>query len=222
MVVFVDSYQNLSLLQNLYKLKALGFTYVDHFVTNEKETHEKPNTLSELVHNISTCHLCDLSKSRTQSMSGFGNTQAELFILDFTVSQVQDANNDYFVGRTGDILKNMIEKVLQIPLPHTYMTHAIKCKTLHMNKPSKSEWNSCKNYLYAQLEFIRPKVIMVLGEDAYSYLTDDHGNFENVRGHIINFKNTKLIPIYHPQYLLRNPELKKITFNDLKTIKSCL
>jgi DNA polymerase len=60
------------------------------------------------------------------------------------------------------------------------------------------------------------------GKDAYAKVTGEDENFESVRGHVIDFKNYKLIPIYHPQYLLRNPESKKITLNDLNTIKSCL
>lgn len=218
----MKSYQNLVLLQNLYRLKAIGFEYTDPFSINEKNNYETPNSLDELSHNISTCHLCDLSKSRTQSMSGYGNPNADLMIIDYDVSQSQDSTNTYYSGRSGDTLKNMIVNVLKLSVDDIYLTHAIKCKPLMSNKPSPSEWNSCKSYLFAQIEFIKPKVIVTLGNEAYNKLTEDDDNFENVRGHVINFKNYKLIPIYHPHYLLRNPELKKITLNDLKTIKSCL
>jgi len=221
MVLILNSYQNLSLLQNLYKLRAIGFEYIDHFTLNEQIVHTKPRNIQELQKSILKCHLCDLSKSRSQAMGGFGSMDADLMIIDYTVSQIQDANNDYYIGRSGEILKNMVENVLNISIDEIYYTHTIKCKPFHTNKPSQSEWNSCKNHLYTQLEFIRPKVLVVLGEDAYTALVGDT-NFEHVRGHIINFKNYKLIPIYHPQYLLRNPELKKITLNDLKTIKTCL
>jgi DNA polymerase len=219
----MKSFQNLILLQNLYRLKAIGFEYIDHFSLNEKNNYEQPNSLEELVHNVTQCHLCDLSKSRTQSMGGYGNANANLVIIDDLVSQAQDSASSYYVGRSGETLKNMIEKVLHLSVNDVYMTHAIKCKPLQSNKPSPSEWNSCKGYLFSQLEFIRPKVIVTLGEEAYAHLTNDTtDNFENVRGHVIDYKEYKLIPIYHPQYLLRNPELKKITLNDLHTIKSCL
>jgi len=156
-------------------------------------------------------------------MSGYGNENASLFILDYQVSQAQDSTNNYYSGRSGDILEKMIENVLQIHTKDIYLTHAVKCKPLQSNKPSTSEWNSCKSYLFSQLEFIKPKVIVTLGADAYSHLTNDTDeNFENVRGHVIDFKGYKLIPIYHPQFLLRNPELKKITLSDLHTIKSTL
>ncbi len=221
-VVKLKSFQNLVLLQNLYRLKHLGFEYVDHFDINEKKSYEKARTLEELVSNIRSCYLCDLSKSRSQSMYGFGNQNASLFLLDYVVSESQDSTNNYFAGKSGETLKKMIENVLELNHNSIYMTHAIKCKPLHTNRPSESEWNSCKHYLFSQLEFVKPKVIVTLGEDAYAHLTGDTNNFENVRGHVIDFKGYKLIPIYHPQYLLRNPESKKITLNDLNTIKSCL
>ena len=219
----MKSFQNLILLQNLYRLKAIGFEYIDHFSINEKNNYEQPNSLEELVHNVEQCHLCDLSKSRRQSMSGYGNTNANLVIIDYLVSQAQDSVNSHYAGRSGETLKNMIEKVLHLSVDDIYLTHAIKCKPLQSNRPSPSEWNSCKGYLFSQLEFIRPKIIVTLGEEAYAHLTNDAAdNFENVRGHVIDYKEYKLIPIYHPQYLLRNPQLKKITLNDLHTIKSCL
>jgi len=200
----------------------MGFEYTDPFSINEKSTHTKPKTLNELSKNISTCHLCDLSKSRKQSMSGYGNPDADLMIVDFSVSLNEDTNNAYYGGRSGESLTNMIEKVIGLSVDDVYFTHAIKCKPLNSNKPSASEWDSCKSHLFSQIEFIKPKIIVTLGEEAYCKLTNEDKDFQSVRGHVIDFKQYKLIPIFHPQFLLRNPELKKITLNDLKTIKSCL
>lgn len=221
-MVVLKSYQNLVLLQNLYRLKAIGFEYIDHFNINEKSSYETANSLDELAVNISSCHLCDLSKSRSQSMSGFGNKNADVMIVDFSVSQTQDSSNSYYEGRSGETLKNMVERVLLLNIDDVYITHCVKCKPLNANIPSPSEYDSCKSYLYSQIEFIKPKVIIALGENAYAHLSGNNDNFENVRGHLIDFKGSKLIPIYHPQFLLRNPESKKITLNDLNTIKSCL
>ena len=221
-MVVLKSYQNIVLLQNLYRLKAMGFEYIDHFSVNEKNSFTRPNDINELTSNITSCHLCDLSKSRTQSMSGFGKTDTNLMIIDYSVSQTQDSTNSYYVGRSGETLKNMIENVIQLNVKDVFLTHCIKCKPLNSNRPSPSEWNSCKSYLLTQIEFIKPKVVVTLGSEAYSHLTNDDNNFENVRGHMINFKEYTLVPIYHPSHLLKNPDLKKTTLNDLKTIKSCL
>ncbi|MEA2098684.1 MAG: uracil-DNA glycosylase [Campylobacterota bacterium] len=218
----MKSYQNLVLLQNLYRLKALGFDYIDSFTINIDDTYIEPRTLQELKQNIATCHLCDLSKSRQQAMSGVGNSKAKVMIIDFSVSQSDDSANDYYGGRSGESLRRMIENVLELKVEDVYFTHAIKCKPLNSNTPSSSEWNSCKPYLFSQIEFVQPDIIVTLGKDAYFKVTGESDNFENVRGHVIDFKKYKLIPIYHPQHLLRNPEQKKTVLNDLKTIKSCL
>ena len=218
----MKSFQNLSLLQNLYRLQALGFSYTDSFSLNHKNTHDKASSIEELNSDIKNCLLCDLSKSRTQSMSGFGNQNADLMIIDFSVSPSDDSANSYYKGRSGEVLQKMIENVLKLSINDVYFTHAVKCKPLNSNIPSESEYTSCKNYLFWQIEFIKPKIIVTLGEEAYAKVTSENDNFSSVRGHVIDFKDYKLVPIFHPTYLVRNPDEKKIALNDLKTIKSLL
>lgn len=218
----MKSYQNLVLLQNLYRFKGIGFEYCDSFNLNKEGSYTKINSMRELVNGVTHCHLCDLSKSRSQSMSGYGNENADIMIIDYSVSQIQDSSNEYYIGRSGEILKNMIQNVLMLSVDDVYYTHAIKCKTLNSNEPSHSEFKSCKGYLFSQIDFIQPKIIIALGAQTYNKLTSDEENFEKIRGHIINFRGSKLIPIYHPGYLLKNPNLKKATLNDLKNIKSHL
>ena len=101
----MKSYQNLVLLQNLYRLKTLGFSYSDPFSVNEAFVQEVPTTLKQLAKDISTCHLCDLSISRTQSMSGYGDENAKLMIIDFSISPTEDSRNAYYTGRSGESLK---------------------------------------------------------------------------------------------------------------------
>ena len=145
-----------------------------------------------------------------------------MVLIDYTVSLSDDSSNSYFSGRSGDILKNMITNVLDFKIDEIYYTHIVKCKPLNSQAPSNSELDSCIGYLHTQIEFVKPKVIVTLGEDAYKYFTSENENFKTVRGHVIDLKNYKLIPIMHPTHLLRNPNDKKIAFGDLKTIKSCL
>jgi DNA polymerase len=218
----VKSFQNLMLLQNLYRLKAIGFNYIDPVTINVKNDQSLPIQLAPLHQMIATCHLCDLSKSRSRAMPGSGNPDAEVLIVDAYVSMAEDESGTYFAGRSGATLKKMIENVLQIPYESVYITHAVKCKPSGTKTPSPSEWNSCKPYLFKQIELVRPKVIIALGADAYSLLTDDDASFEQVRGQKIAFGSHTLIPIHHPQFLLRNPSQKQVTFHDLQTIKSCL
>ncbi|MCJ7765683.1 MAG: uracil-DNA glycosylase, partial [Thiovulaceae bacterium] len=175
----LKSYQNLVVLQNLYRLKALGFTYSDPFVTNVSTASQQlPDDLTQLNAIIDECHLCDLSKSRRQSMSGMGSPDADLLIIDAYVSVSEDTSNSYYVGRSGESLVKMIENVIGIKKECVYITHAVKCKPLGSNIPSQSEYTSCKPYLYKQIEAIKPKVVMTLGPDAYRLLSGDDTPFD--------------------------------------------
>ena len=218
----MKSYQNLKILQNLYRLKLLGYNYTDPVDINESTPEISAGDLENLKRQIETCHLCDFSKSRSQSMSGYGSQNAPVMFIDHIVSQIEDSTNSYFCGRSGEMLKNMIQNVLDLPLEQIFYTHTIKCKPLDIRSSYKDEWLSCRAYLFAQIELIRPKVIVTLGPEAFANVSGTQEEFEKVRGHIIEFKKSKLVPIYHPGFVLRNPNLKKIVFNDLKTIKSCL
>ena len=218
----MKSYQNLKILQNLYRLKLLGYNYTDPIEINENTPEISSDNPQNLKRQIETCHLCDFSKSRSQSMSGFGSPTAPIMFIDHIVSQMEDSTNSYFCGRSGEMLKNMIQNVLELPVEQIYYTHTIKCKPLDIRSSYESEWLSCRAYLFAQIEQIRPKVIVTLGPEAFANVSGTDEEFEKVRGHIIEFKKSKLVPIYHPGFVLRNPNLKKVVFNDLKTIKSCL
>ncbi len=219
----LNSFQNLALLQNLYRLKALGFQYSNPIVLNRQSDNtvlsNDPQQLHEIIHR---CHLCDLSKSRAQSMGGTGNSNADVMFVDAYVSIAEDQGNHYFAGRSGNSLASMIKNVLKLRLEDVFVTHVVKCKPLGSNTPSPSEVKSCKPYLFKQIELIKPRIIVTLGPDAYHHLSGDNSDFEQVRGHKITMEHYILVPLYHPQYLLRNPSLKKETLHDLQTIKSLL
>ena len=201
----------------------MGYEYTDPITLNKSTPDLSADTPTNLSEQIATCHLCDFSKSRTQSMSGFGSRNASVMFIDHIVSQLEDSTNSYFCGRSGEMLKNMIQNVLELPLEEIFYTHTIKCKPLDIRSTYDSEWLSCRAYLFAQIEMIKPKVIVTLGPQSFANVTGtSKEEFEKVRGHVIEFQKGFLVPIYHPGFVLRNPNLKKIVFNDLKTIKSCL
>lgn len=218
----MKSLQNHLLLQNLYRLKSLGYKYIDPIVTNQKNAGQNSSNIFELNSMIENCHLCDLNKSRTQSMSGFGNIKSKIFFIDNVVSMSDDSSNSYFSAHVGEIFKNMIEKVLLLDIDDIYYTHLVKCRPYGSNLPSESEYASCRHYLQNQLSIVQPKIIVTLGNTAYEKFTNDTTEFDKIRGHVIDYKDYILIPIQHPSFLLRNPSLKKDAMQDLQTIKSFL
>lgn len=220
----MKSYQNAAMLQNLYRLKALGFDYCDPLIVNSGGvTGELPDDLAALRGIIRNCHLCDLGKVRRQSMAGFGDAAARIMFIDAYVSLAEDESGTYFSGRSGSSLAAMITNVLSLDLSEVYLTHAVKCKAAGTHKPSASECSSCKPYWRKEMELVRPELLVTLGPDAYRLVTGDETPFEQVRGHRIAYeKGTTLVPLYHPQFLLRNPSLKKETFIDLQNLKAML
>lgn len=218
----MDSYQNLALLENLYRLKALGYTYCDPITPNPNTSATLPSSLMQLHESIAQCHLCDLSKSRRQSMSGYGNAKASLMVVDAFVSAAEDESNSYYTGRSGVMLRDMIEKVLHLSIEDVFLTHAVKCKPFGFQVPSQSECQSCSPYLMRQIELISPKIIVTLGEDAYRILSHDSGDFSQICGQLIPYGNAKMIALHHPTFLFRNPSFKKEAMLHLQIIKEAL
>lgn len=219
----MDSYQNLALLENLYRLRALGYSYVDPVTPNRQSVaNVLPDSLIQLEETITQCCLCDLSKSRRQSMTGYGNPRAQLMFVDAYVSAAEDETNGYYAGRSGAMLRDMVEKVLMLTINDVYFTHAVKCKPFGFQDPSESECGSCAPYLAKQLDLIKPRIVVALGPEAYRLVMHEEEDFERVRGEIIPMGNSLLIPIYHPLFLMRNPSLKKEAMRDLQTIKGQL
>lgn len=220
----MNSYQNLAYLENLYRLKSLGFNYVDPITPNKNQgqTSSLPNSYETLLRTIQGCHLCDLSKSRSQSMGGQGSLNPKILFLDAFVSSAEDEADAYYIGRSGVMLRDMIEKVLELSIDDVYITHAVKCKPFGFQQPSPSECNSCSPFMHKQLEILSPKLIVTLGADAHTLLTHDKSDFERLRGQKIPFGSSTIIPLHHPTFLLRNPSFKKEAMRDLQTIKEAL
>jgi len=223
--MYLKSYQNLVLLKSLYRYKSLGFAYTDPISINNDQkpfSMSLPDDINALHKQVSQCHLCDLSKSRQRVLYGFGNANANIMFIDGSPSMIEDESGDSFSGRSGVSLQKMIENVLGLGVHDIYLTHVLKCRPSHHHKILDSELSSCKPYIFKQIELVNPKVIVTLGELAYTSLMKDEDAFENVRGQKIPFDKRTLVPIYHPAHLLRNPSLKKCTMHDLQVIKGLL
>lgn len=221
----MKSYQNLVLLKSLYRYKSLGFSYIDPISVNNdahEMDHALPSDLALLHTQMQQCHLCDLSKHRHRVLSGFGNLHADVMFIDGSPSMVEDESGNSFSGRSGTSLQKMIENVLGLNINDIYLTHALKCRPSHHHTILESELSSCKPYLLKQIELVNPKIIVTLGELAYTSLVKNADSFENIRGQKIPYENKTLVPIYHPSHLLRNPSLKKCTMDDLINIKGLL
>jgi len=215
--------KNALLLKQLYQLKQLGYRYTEVNIFKEEEPDlTLPNTLESLEKQAKECHLCELSKSRHKVVFGEGSLVANLMIVGDFPSNSDDSAGKMFTGRSGDTLTKMLENVLGLTRAEVYMTNILKCRALDTQTPSPSCAHTCHPYLLKQIELIAPKIILAFGELAYHYLSGDDSSIAEVRGTVHEKEGYKVIPTYHPNYLLRNPSAKKEVFEDLKKVKALL
>ena len=214
---------NALLLKQLYQLKQLGYRYTDIAPSQyEASEIELPSSMETLKKQALNCHLCELSKSRTHVVFGEGNESAEILFVGEGPGATEDSTGHPFVGRAGEVLTNMIEKVLLIPRSEVYIANIVKCRPPNNRVPTPTEAHSCLPYLKKQIEIIRPKLVVTLGATAYHYLTGDESRITQIRGTVKKQNGYKVIPTFHPSYLLRNPSAKKEAFADMKLIKSLM
>ena len=215
---------NSLLLKQLYQLKELGYNYTDakEFSYQDKNALKLPNSLNELKKQALNCHLCSLSKSRNNVVFGEGDSTAKVLFIGYLPLEIEDETGKPFLGRGGEMLTSMIEKVLKISRDKVYITNLLKCHPLYNQKVLETEIHTCKAYLFKEIELIKPKIIITLGEEAYHYLSNDFIELNKIRGSVIEKENYLIIPTYHPNFLLKNPSLKKEVFEDLQTIKRLL
>ncbi len=215
--------KNALLLKQLYQLKQLGYKYTSVTIFKEDEPDlSLPDTLESLEKQAKECHLCELSKSRTKVVFGEGSLTANLMIVGDAPSNSDDSSGKVFTGRSGELLTKMLENVLGLTRAEVYITNVLKCRALDTQSPSPTFAHTCHPYLLKQITLIQPKIIIAFGELAYQYLTGDDSPLSEVRGSVHEKDGYKVIPTYHPNYLLRNPSAKKEVFEDLKKVKELL
>ena len=215
--------KNALLLKQLYQLKQLGYHYTSVNIFKEDEPDlTLPNTLDSLKKQAKECHLCQLSKNREKVVFGEGSLSAKVMIVGDAPSNSDDSTGKVFTGRSGDLLTKMLENVLGLHRQEVYITNILKCRALDTQSPSPAFVHTCHPYLLKQIELIKPKIIIAFGELSYQYLTGDDSEIAKVRGSVHDKEGYKVIPTYHPNYLLRNPSAKKEVFEDLKKVKFLL
>ena len=212
---------NLNKLKYLYHLKTIGEEYFEGF-NKEKKINNMPKELEELKKICINCTLCNLSKTRTNVVFGEGNPKAKLMFIGEAPGEQEDKSARPFVGKAGKLLTKIISNVLNLTREDVYITNIVKCRPPNNRVPTPEEAIKCKPYLLKQIDIINPEILVCLGKTAFMYLMDSDLPITKVRGRIFEFKEKKVIPTFHPSYLLRNPSAKKDAFKDFLLIKSLL
>ncbi len=145
---------------------------------------------------------------------------ARIFFILPQPNMIDDDNNTVLAGRSGALLQKILKNVLNISIDDVYLSYIVKCKLINSQKASHVEVSNCKEYLHQELNLIKPKLIVTLGEDSFNYLTGNTDSFSKIRQRVLKFMDYDLISTFHLNDLLKNPSLKKEAFSDFKLIKS--
>ena len=134
----------------------------------------------------------------------------------------EDIKGIPFVGRAGQLLTDIIEKGLKMSRSDVYIANVIKCRPPQNRNPEPDEVDTCEPFLFRQIEIIKPKVIVALGKFGAQTLLRTLDPISRLRGRVYEFRGAKLIPTFHPAYLLRNPASKREVWEDMKLVKRLL
>jgi len=176
---------------------------------------EKLNEIKKAVEN---CKKCNLHKTRTNTVFGSGNLQADIVFIGEAPGRDEDLQGKPFVGRAGMLL-NRLFKMVGIDRNEVFIGNVLKCRPPNNRTPSSFEISQCEPYLIAQLQLINPKLIVCLGLTAAKALLKMEYTLGQFRRSIFKYHNIDLMVTYHPAAVLRNPNLEKAIVEDFEKIK---
>jgi DNA polymerase len=171
---------------------------------------------------IGDCTRCKLhTLGRTQIVFGIGNPDADLMFVGEAPGADEDVQGIPFVGRAGQLLTKIIEAI-DLKREDVYIANVIKCRPPGNRNPDPDEVETCEPFLFRQIDIIKPKVIVALGKFAAQALLRTLDPISRLRGRVFNYRGAKLVPTFHPAYLLRNPASKREVWEDMKLVKKLL
>ena len=178
-------------------------------------------TLDAVADRIRTTYCCGLCPARTNAVPGEGNPNARLVLVGEGPGATEDATGRPFVGQAGKLLDGILDAI-EVPRTSVYITNIVKCRPPQNRKPLPDEIAACIPYLHRQLELIRPKVILAMGGTAAEAMLGARKGLGELRNKVHTYNGIPLIVTYHPAALLRNPNWKKPTWDDVRIARQLL
>jgi len=178
--------------------------------------------LQELQTTVLKCKLCAaLAKTRKKVVFGSGNLQAKLVFVGEAPGADEDEQGLPFVGRAGQLLTKIIE-AMGMTRDQVFICNVLKCRPPNNRPPAPGEVVNCRPFLKRQIELIRPKVIVALGNHAVKALLQTEKGISGIRGTFQEYERTPVMCTYHPAYLLRSPGEKRKVWEDMKKVMQLL
>jgi len=177
----------------------------------------KVMTLQEIEQEIGDCTRCPLHEGRTNLVFGDGNPKARLIFVGEGPGRDEDMQGKPFVGRSGKLLTKIIE-AMGLKREDVYIGNVVKCRPPNNRTPEQSEMDTCEQFLFKQIRFIKPEVIVCLGATAAKSILKTKASLGSLRGKFHSYSGSKLMVTYHPAALLRNPNFKKPAWEDMQVV----
>ena len=178
-------------------------------------------TLEQIWLDIGDCTRCGLCEGRTQVVHTHGNRNARLMFVGEAPGADEDAQGKPFVGRAGQLLTKMIE-AMGMKREDVIIGNVNRCRPPGNRQPTLEEAAICRPFLFREIAAIQPEVIVVMGNTALRNLLEEREGISRVRGKFRDFRGIKVMPTFHPAYLLRDPSKKRETWEDLKMVMDYL
>ena len=178
--------------------------------------------LRQIRAEIGDCTRCKLCRGRTQIVFGTGNPEARLMFVGEGPGRDEDRQGEPFVGRAGQLLTDMIVKGMKMKREEVYIANVVKCRPPDNRYPEPEEVETCSPFLLQQIAAIKPQVLVTLGNLAAQTLLKTKTGITALRGRFHDFHGIPLMPTFHPAYLLRNPDMKRPCWEDLKKVVAAL
>lgn len=182
-----------------------------------KESPGRSGSLDALKKEVERCVKCGLHKTRLNVVFGSGNPSAELMFVGEAPGEDEDIQGKPFVGRAGGLLTKIIE-AMGLKRDDVYIANILKCRPPNNRMPLPNEIMACEGNVKDQIKLINPKVICTLGKFASQTLLRTEVPISSLRGKFAEYNGIKVMPTFHPAYLLRNPGEKKLVWEDMKKI----
>jgi DNA polymerase len=183
---------------------------------------EKTATLEELRAFIGDCQRCKLAPLRTHLVFGVGNPEADLMFVGEAPGADEDARGEPFVGRAGQLLTDIIERGMGLRRSDVYICNVIKCRPPDNRNPEADEVAACEPFLMRQIDLVQPRAIVALGTFAVQALLKVKTPISRLRGNWHEVRGVKLMPTFHPAYLLRSPGEKRWVWQDIQEVMKLL
>src|SRR5215204_4505979 len=182
---------------------------------------ESAETMEQIWEDIGNCTRCPLNEGRTKIVQTVGDYQSDLMFIGEAPGADEDAKGEPFVGRAGQLLNKIIEAI-GMKREEVCIGNINRCRPPGNRQPTLPEAHTCKPFLLREIAVIRPKVIVVMGNTALHNLLDTKVGITRMRGQFHDYFGVKVMPTFHPAYLLRDPSKKREVWDDMKMVKAYL